>query len=250
MLVWLETSRGRRVFLDFRTNPVEDIPYDRLIPEARAYLENAGACFGTPIERLAKMNQPAIDFYLDKKVDLTSEMLEIALCAQHNNGGLAIDAWWQTEVQGLFAVGEAAASHGIYRPGGSALNAGQVGSARAALFIAEAGRKEPFDEKEFANLLKPILDDVRKLAQSALQNDKSSESVRAWMERTQKRMSLSGGVIRESEAIQKAAEEVYTELQELTQYVYVDSPYELHSFPAGRSSPEPMGLPVGHGGLC
>ena len=36
----------------------------------------------------------------------------------------------------LFAVGEAAASHGVYRPGGTALNAGQVGSTRAAQYIA------------------------------------------------------------------------------------------------------------------
>ena len=33
-------------------------------------------------------------------------------------------------------MGEAAASHGVYRPGGTALNAGQVGSTRAAQYIA------------------------------------------------------------------------------------------------------------------
>lgn len=73
------------------------------------------------------MNQSAIDFYRDKGVDLYTQPLEIALCAQHNNGGIGIDCWWQTDVKGLFAVGEAAASHGVYRPGGTALNAGQVG---------------------------------------------------------------------------------------------------------------------------
>ena len=82
------------------------------------------------------MNQPAIDFYRDKGVDLYTQLLEIALCAQHNNGGMGIDCWWQTDVKGPFAVGEAAASHGIYRPGGTALNAGQVGSTRAAQYIA------------------------------------------------------------------------------------------------------------------
>ena len=34
-------------------------------------------------------------------MDITKEMLEIALCAQHNNGGLAVDMWWQTNVSGL-----------------------------------------------------------------------------------------------------------------------------------------------------
>ena len=139
LLVYRETKlRGRRVYLDFRRNPsgLDELPYDRLDEEARKYLENAGACFGTPIERLDHMNRPAIELYASKGVDITKEMLEIALCAQHNNGGLDVDLWWQTEVPGLFAAGEAAGTHGVYRPGGSALNAGQVGSLRAARYIA------------------------------------------------------------------------------------------------------------------
>lgn len=120
ILVYQETCKGRRVYLDYRTNPVGGaFTYDALLPEAREYLTCAGACFGTPIERLAQMNQPAIDFYRDKGVDLYTQPLEIALCAQHNNGGIGIDCWWQTDVKGLFAVGEAAASHGVYRPGGA-----------------------------------------------------------------------------------------------------------------------------------
>ncbi len=137
ILVYLESCKGRKVYLDYRTNPVGGaFDYKALLPEAREYLEKAGACFGTPIERLAHMNKPAIDFYQDKGVDLYTQPLEIALCAQHNNGGLGIDCWWQTNVKGLFAVGEVAASHGVYRPGGTALNAGQVGSTRAAQYIA------------------------------------------------------------------------------------------------------------------
>ena len=88
------------------------------------------------------MNQPAIDFYRDKGVDLYTQPLEIALCAQHNNGGLGIDCWWQTNVKGLFAVGEAAASHGVYRPGGTALNAGQVGTWEKARETLEGWRWE------------------------------------------------------------------------------------------------------------
>ena len=141
ILVYLETCKGRRVYLDYRANPVGGaFDYAALLPEAREYLTRAGACFGTPIERLAHMNQPAIDFYRDKGVDLYTQPLEIALCAQHNNGGIGIDCWWQTDVSGLFAVGEAAASHGVCRPGGTALNAGQVGSTRAAQYIAARRR--------------------------------------------------------------------------------------------------------------
>ena len=139
LLVFRENvMRGRRVYLDFRKNPygLDELPYDKLENEAREYLENAHACFGTPLERLQFMNMPAYDLYLSKGVDLEKEMLEIALCAQHNNGGLDIDMWWQTNVPHLFACGEVAGSHGVYRPGGSALNAGQVGSTRCAQFIS------------------------------------------------------------------------------------------------------------------
>ena len=98
ILVYLETCKGRKVYLDYRTNPAGgEFSYDALLPEAREYLTRAGACFGTPIERLAHMNQPAIDFYRDKGVDLYTQPLEIALCAQHNNGGIGIDCWWQTD---------------------------------------------------------------------------------------------------------------------------------------------------------
>lgn len=136
MLVYREcVERNRRVYLDYTRNPM-DMDFTKLSAEAYAYLSKAGATFGTPIQRLAKMNTPAIELYRSKGVDLYTEYLPIALCAQHNNGGIAVDLWWQTSVKGLFAAGECAGTHGISRPGGSALNAGQVGSLRAAQYIA------------------------------------------------------------------------------------------------------------------
>jgi succinate dehydrogenase/fumarate reductase flavoprotein subunit len=144
ILVYVESRvRGRRVFLDFRSNKGGDtIEWNSITPEAREYLEKAGACFGRPVERLKRMNEPAYSFYLDRGVNLAVVPLEIALSAQHNNGGLCVDAYWQTRLEGFFAVGEVAGTHGVHRPGGSALNAGQVGSLRAASFIAAklAGR--------------------------------------------------------------------------------------------------------------
>ena len=60
----------------------------------------------------------------------------MAVCAQHANGGLLIDHWWRTTVNGLYAAGECAGAFGMYRPGGSALNETQVGSLRAVTHIA------------------------------------------------------------------------------------------------------------------
>jgi succinate dehydrogenase/fumarate reductase flavoprotein subunit len=82
------------------------------------------------------MNQPAIDIFAEHGIDLWSEPLEIAVCAQHNNGGFAVNRWWQSNIPRTFVVGEMAGTHGVKRPGGAALNSGQVGSLRAAEFIA------------------------------------------------------------------------------------------------------------------
>ena len=178
ILVYLESRKGRKVWLDYRKNPADGaFSFDELEPEAREYLKKAGACFGTPIERLRHMNQPAVDFYLDKGVDLAAEPLEIALCAQHNNGGLAVDCWWQTNLEGFFAAGEAAGSHGVYRPGGSALNAGQVGSTRAAQYIAVC-RKENYDESTGIRLAKEALDRLGRLADAVLIEPDSNNLIR------------------------------------------------------------------------
>ena len=144
------TEKKRRVYLDFTRNPF-DIDFTKLSEEAYAYLQKAGATFGTPMERLTKMNAPAIALYQQKGVDLRKEYLEIALCAQHCNGGVAVDLWWQSSVKGLFAVGECAGTHGISRPGGSALNAGQVGALRAAQYIAQHPNGL-VDEDEFLSI--------------------------------------------------------------------------------------------------
>ena len=208
ILVYLETCKGRKVYLDYRTNPAGgEFSYDALLPEAREYLERAGACFGTPIERLAHMNQPAIDFYRDKGVDLYTQPLEIALCAQHNNGGIGIDCWWQTDVKGLFAVGEAAASHGVYRPGGTALNAGQVGSTRAAQYIAARCQGDApacFDTEAAA-----ALTEMAALADACCAD---TGNVRALWQHAAEEMSRCGAAIRDPAQIKAYCEAVEKQL--------------------------------------
>ena len=156
-------EKRRRVFLDYRINPFgfDEIDFTRLSREAREYLERAGADFGTPVERLIKMNPAAYELYLSKGVDLKRDMLEISLCAQHNNGGVSVDLWWQTSVSGLFAVGECAGTHGIKRPGGSALNAGQTGSLRASQYILSKSDKP--DAAAFEKSLEKALERHHKM---------------------------------------------------------------------------------------
>lgn len=138
LLVADEIKKGNRVYLDYTQNPKGlEHGFDVLPPEAYTYLANSGALFGTPIERLCHMNMGAVELYMNHGIHLSYELLEIAVCAQHCNGGVCVDLNWQTELEGLYVAGEAAGTFGVYRPGGSALNSTQVGSLRAAEHIAK-----------------------------------------------------------------------------------------------------------------
>jgi hypothetical protein len=139
-----ENARGRRVFMDFNPNlqPIpgdQDFSLDRLDGDVADYLRNAGADQHLPIARLRHMNPLAIELYKRYKVDITAEPLEFAVHNQHMNGGIAVDIWGRTNLAGIYAVGEAAGTHGVTRPGGSALNAGQVFGTRVAEHMGASG---------------------------------------------------------------------------------------------------------------
>lgn len=145
LAIWREGEAGRRVYMDFNRNPVGipgDQPFslDRLDDDVSAYLRNAGAVQAQPIDRLRLMNPLAIELYRRYKVDITADPLEFAVNHQHMNGGIAVDIWGRSSLPGCYAIGEAAGTHGVTRPGGAALNAGQVFGTRAAERIAAGGR--------------------------------------------------------------------------------------------------------------
>ncbi|MCL2564934.1 MAG: FAD-binding protein [Defluviitaleaceae bacterium] len=170
ILVYIETQiKGRRVFLDYTKNPsypgtAESELFTALSKESYDYLANSDALFGTPIERLMKMNPLAIDLYRTNGIDITTEYLEIDVCAQHNNGGLLGDIWWQSNVAGFFPVGEVCGTMGVYRPGGSALNSTQTGGARAALYISKRRKSPPRSLEAFMKAAEPAV--KAKLAQA------------------------------------------------------------------------------------
>ena len=211
ILVYRECAlKDRRVYLDFTKNPFSlgEICYEKLEKEAFDYLDKAGAKFGLPIDRLEKMNPPAIELYKSKGVDITKEYLEIALCAQHNNGGIAVDKWWQTSVEGLFAAGEAAGTHGIARPGGSALNAGQVGSLRAAQYVSANDRFAT--EDGFDKVASKAAAEIESFAKSMLSG---SDNVLDVLEEVRKEMSLCAAAMREREGMERLLEKVYSYIE-------------------------------------
>lgn len=224
LLVYRETVlRGRTVYLDFRRNPVQET-FDpgALSQEARTYLERAGALGGTPIQRLRAMNEPAYQFYLERNpgVDLETDLLEVDVCAQHNNGGLVVDAWWQSNLPGLFPVGEAGGAHGVYRPGGAALNSGQVGATRAAQFIAarRSAEQVPLVSPEaYRAAATAVVSDAVDLLASATARAAAGapDNTGDMLQSVQELMSQKAGPVRSAASIAEALEQV---TQWLSQY--------------------------------
>jgi len=225
ILVYLEQCKGRRVFLDFTKDPLDgNFEFTDLSPEAYAYIKNGGALVKTPIERLKIMNQPAIDFYNDKGVDIETELLEISLCAQHNNGGLDIDCWWKTNLDSFFAVGEVAASHGVYRPGGSALNAGQCGSTRAAQYIANVSQKDRHDHHIYRTLADKAVSEMIDLAERTRAEKGNVLEIRT---KIMNDMSECGGAIRNNESIKNLLDVIGNLIENFDSLISYDEPLQL-----------------------
>ncbi len=143
------------------------------------------------------MNPPAVDLYTAHGIDLGREPLEIAVCAQHNNGGFRASTWWESNIRGLFPVGEVCGTHGVTRPGGSALNAGQVGSARAALFIARRRAGRPLADAAFVRAAGEPVRAKREWAEAVLTREtKGSLAPAACVAEVRRRMSACGAVVR------------------------------------------------------
>jgi len=213
LLVHIETViKGRRVFLDFRISP-SGFNFDSLDGDAHEYLEKSGALQETPIERLEKMNPGAVQLYRSHQIDLHHERLEIAVCAQHNNGGLAANHWWESvNIKGLFPVGEVNGSHGVARPGGAALNAGQAGGIRAAEYIAHGGNQSGVDREAFNAVALPALEAgaefIRRCGSSRLNLVESRTLM-------QERMSRAGAHIRSEREIEQAVHAARQDLDRL-----------------------------------
>ncbi|MDO8834721.1 MAG: FAD-binding protein [Vicinamibacterales bacterium] len=225
-------TRRRRVFLDFTRNftPRTGAPFSlaAMHDEARTYLEQCGATGPTPIARLAVMNQPAIDLYRAHDIDLARDRLEIAVCAQHNNGGLRGNIWWESNVTGLFPVGEVNGSHGVRRPGGASLNAGQVGGQRVATFIAARrnGQPPPLDTFHACcgAAIAQTLEGARRALDTLSTARLSPDAVRLDI---QQRMSRAAGHVRTLHIARVASQEAWDREADLEKVEWAPEPAAL-----------------------
>lgn len=233
ILVYNETQiKGRKVYLDFTRNSSwgsidGELDFSLLSEEAFEYLEKSGALFGAPIQRLAKMNQPAIDLYRSNGIDLTKEYLEIDVCVQHNNGGLLGNIWWESNVKHLFPVGEVNGTFGVYRPGGTALNSTQVGSFRAAQCISTKYYESPMHIDKFVKYVSNQVKEKVKQAEEFLSNKSDKANIIDLRKKMQLRMTKSGAHIRNFNNVIKAIDECVKELKNITKITTLNSVYNL-----------------------
>ncbi|MDO8609609.1 MAG: FAD-binding protein [bacterium] len=95
-------------------------------------------------------------------VDIRKEPMEIYPSMHHVMGGIKIDEWCQTNLEGLFACGEVVGGiHGANRLGGNSIAEGQVFGRRAGISAAKYSNKNTYislPEKEIKVEIKRITD--------------------------------------------------------------------------------------------
>ncbi|HWZ89861.1 MAG TPA: hypothetical protein VNW92_13455, partial [Polyangiaceae bacterium] len=205
LAVYRETQAGRKVFMDFNRNPLSvpgdpEFNLDRLDDDVRSYLANSGALLEMPLDRLRKMNPLSIELYKRYKYDITRDPLEFAINNQHMNGGLAVNTWGETNLAGCYAVGEAAGTHGVTRPGGAALNAGQVFGTRCAEHIASSRKPHGATKLE-----KPVVEEAIAGVLDALRTDSALKPA-AIRKEVQDRMSDHAGILCNAKDVKAARE--------------------------------------------
>jgi succinate dehydrogenase/fumarate reductase flavoprotein subunit len=211
VLVYRETEiLGRKVYMDFRENPKGDERIGQFSPElfgreAAEYWKNSGINGATPIGRLRQLNPAAIQLYLDHNIDLSREALEIAVSAQHNNGGLAADIWWESvNIRRLFPVGETNGTHGAARPGGTALNSGQVGAFRAAQKIAMAYREKSLDTEKALESGRRAAAEILETIRNLTSGSPVPDCDREYKAEFQQRMSRYAAAVRGAQTVKEA----------------------------------------------
>ena len=156
------------------------------------------------MERVRRMNPRAIGLYRMHGIDVAAEPLEFAMNKQHMNGGILIDDWGRTSLQGCYAIGEAAGSHGVTRPGGAALNSGQVFGKRVAIAIKRS-RNEKTDTKTDEAIIGRAIETVLKDADRFV-NGESGRKPKDVKTQIQARMSDYAGIICTADEVKSALE--------------------------------------------
>lgn len=210
--VQLRNSKGERFMSKYDAERLELSTRDRV---ARAMIKEVEAGAGGPnggvyadmtyhpSGYLARMQPGLVKTYSKIGIDPEKEWLEVAPTCHFFMGGLRVDTNWQTNVPGLYAIGECAAGvHGANRLSQNALAEVLVSGARAgraaAAIVAEKSLLpvEADAVQRVENRLKSFFAAKRGIGPHKLRS------------RLQNAMWDYAGVIRSAESLQKALAEI------------------------------------------
>ena len=239
LAVYYETEiLKRKVFLDFTKN-ASGYDLNLLNATAKEYLVNSNSIGETPVIRLISLNKQAYNHYKDNGIDLSTDYLRIAVCNQHLNGGVSCDIWWESSVKHLFVIGEINGSHGIHRPGGAALNSGQVGGLRAAQKIAtKYNTLLSLTVEEFFFEIEDQLIDFFETIMLCLKNMNNKErfAPNKILELIQNRMEKYAGILRPKEGLEGELKNIRLQIQNQAEIISIKDASELIKYFQVRDS--------------
>ena len=236
LAVYYETEILKRtVFLDFRNNP-KGYEFEKLDTLPKEYLKKSNSMGKTPLKRLLSLNEQAFQLYKDNGINLSNEPLQIAVCNQHLNGGVKCDIWWESNVKHLFAIGEINGSHGIHRPGGAALNSGQVGGLRAAQKIGHL-YYQPLNlnnenyfkliEEQLIQFLYSLNACVNLTKQNYVNEIVKIHSLSEFIEVIQERMEKFAGIVRPIDELEQQINTIQSEIREFNKIISLEGSNEI-----------------------
>jgi succinate dehydrogenase / fumarate reductase, flavoprotein subunit len=143
----LKNKLGERFMLRYQPERLELAGRDEVtraiyqeIQEGRG-TEHGAVYLDTTLWEEGKVEKLVPDVFaahIEVGIDIRERKMEVTPSMHHMMGGYVINEWGQTNVDGLYAVGEVTASvHGANRLGGNSLAEGQVFGRRAGLHSAE-----------------------------------------------------------------------------------------------------------------
>jgi succinate dehydrogenase / fumarate reductase flavoprotein subunit len=201
-------AKGRRVFLDYSSNPkgfrfknLERRWEERYRSEIKKATGEVGRN-GSPLLRLKEINPAAVQWLKENGIDLDAgERIEIAPSVQHFQGGVKIRERGNTSLRGLYAAGECAGGqHGANRPGGNALLDGQVfgriAGHEATVDAKSRGRKSEIGSDRVKNQLAMLREMCKGLSATEMRREVQSIASRC------------ASVVRTEQGLKKALSEM------------------------------------------
>jgi succinate dehydrogenase / fumarate reductase flavoprotein subunit len=142
-------------------------------------------------------------------VDISKEKIEVAPTAHYSMGGIKVDLKCQTNVRGLFAIGEVAGQvHGANRLGGNSLLGtlvfGKIAGREAAIKVAREKKKRTINGKSSSSIIR-ITEDKDKLLASTLFAVKQPVRI---CNQVQQAMQQNAGIIGEASKLQKGIKKI------------------------------------------